>query len=243
MNETKQKGLLTELQCQLAFSKLGVMVSQPIMEDSKYDFLVDLGKGHILRIQCKTCRVEENKRFLEFSTRSSNNHLNSYYNKDEIDYFYTYLDGTSYLVPVEECSTEKKLWFTFPKNGQLNLINFAKDYELENILLKREDFEGKKVSRIIISTEDKSDNKCLNCGSLISKKATLCEKCSHNSFRKIERPSREELKDLIYTTPFIKIGKKFNVSDNAIRKWCKQYNLPSQVSTIKKMSEEEWNKI
>lgn len=243
MNETKQKGLLTELQCQLAFSKLGTIVSQPIMEDSRYDFLVDLGKGHILRIQCKTCRIEEDKRFLEFSTRSSNSHINNCYNKEEIDYFYTYLDGKSYLIPVEECSTEKKLWFVLPKNGQVNLINFAKNYELEKILFEKEGFEGKKVDRVIISTEEKSEKRCSNCGLPISKKAILCEKCSHISSRKVERPSREELKDLIYTTSFVKIGEKFHVSDNTIRKWCKYYNLPFQTSEIKNISKEEWSKI
>ena len=25
---------------------------------------------------------------------------------------------------------------------------------------------------------------------------------------------------------FVEIGKKYGVSDNAIRKWCKKYNLP-----------------
>ena len=30
------------------------------------------------------------------------------YSKEEIDYFATYWEGKCYLVPVEECSTEKK---------------------------------------------------------------------------------------------------------------------------------------
>lgn len=55
--------------------------------------------------------------------------------------------------------------------------------------------------------------------------------------------SREELKKLIRTTPFVQIGKQFNVSDNAIRKWCDKYNLPRKVSDIKKYSDEEWELI
>lgn len=31
--------------------------------------------------------------------------------------------------------------------------------------------------------------------------------------------------DLISKHPFTKIGKMFNVSDNAVRRWCKKYNL------------------
>jgi uncharacterized protein YjcR len=44
--------------------------------------------------------------------------------------------------------------------------------------------------------------------------------------RCVERPNRDELKQLIRTLPFTKIGKMFGVSDNAIRKWCNAYNLP-----------------
>lgn len=43
--------------------------------------------------------------------------------------------------------------------------------------------------------------------------------------RKVLRPSREELQFLIKNTPFTTLGKKYNVSDNAVRKWCKRYNL------------------
>jgi uncharacterized protein YjcR len=59
----------------------------------------------------------------------------------------------------------------------------------------------------------------------------------------IKPVTREELKQLIRTTPFTKIGEKYNVSDNAIRKWCIQYNLPTKKTEIKKYSNEEWEKI
>ena len=55
--------------------------------------------------------------------------------------------------------------------------------------------------------------------------------------------SREELKKLIRTTSFTQIGKQFNVSDNAIRKWCIKYNLPKTVKEIKSYSDEEWELI
>lgn len=43
--------------------------------------------------------------------------------------------------------------------------------------------------------------------------------------------------------PFTTIGKKYNVSDNAVRKWCDKYNLPRKASEIKKYSDEEWELI
>lgn len=61
--------------------------------------------------------------------------------------------------------------------------------------------------------------------------------------RKCERPERTELKELIRNLPFTKIGEKYNVTDNTIRKWCKNYGLPTKKTEIKAMTDEEWLKI
>lgn len=55
--------------------------------------------------------------------------------------------------------------------------------------------------------------------------------------RKVERPSKEELEVLIKTESFLEIGRKYDVSDNAIRKWCKDYNLPFTKKEINKCYE------
>ena len=55
--------------------------------------------------------------------------------------------------------------------------------------------------------------------------------------------TREELKQLIRTQTFVSIGQQFNMSDNAIRKWCIKYNLPSKKKDISPYSDEEWEKI
>lgn len=47
----------------------------------------------------------------------------------------------------------------------------------------------------------------------------------------------------IRTMSFLSIGKKYNVSDNAIREWCKKYSLLFRNSDIKNISDEEWEKI
>lgn len=43
--------------------------------------------------------------------------------------------------------------------------------------------------------------------------------------RKVARPSREELQVLLASMPVVRIGKKYGVSDNAVRKWAKCYGL------------------
>ena len=97
-----------------------------------------------------------------------------------------------------------------------------------------------------VNRKEISDNFCIDCGIKIAYGSTRCHNCANkqNIIPLDEmKVTREELKQLIRTTPFTKIAEKFNVSDNAIRKWCDKFNLPRKVSEIKLYSDEEWNKI
>lgn len=84
---------------------------------------------------------------------------------------------------------------------------------------------------------------CQTCGVEIARGAIHCLACANLARRVVERPNREELKNLIRTTSFVQIGKMFGVSDNAVRKWCVGYGLPKKSSEIKSYSNEEWEKI
>ena len=84
---------------------------------------------------------------------------------------------------------------------------------------------------------------CCDCGIELKTNSKRCVKCSQIAQRKAQRPLRSELKKLIQTTSFVEIGRQFGVTDNAIRKWCKQENLPYKKCDIAKYSFEEWEKI
>ena len=84
---------------------------------------------------------------------------------------------------------------------------------------------------------------CIDCGKTIGPKATRCPICAAKHQRRADRPDRDELKLLIRTTSFCNIGRQYGVSDNAVRKWCKAYDLPTKSKEIKKFSDEEWELI
>ena len=84
---------------------------------------------------------------------------------------------------------------------------------------------------------------CRKCGKEISYNASYCVDCLAFLQRRVERPSREELKELVRTQSLLQVGKMFGVSDNAIRKWCIKENIPSKKTDINKYSDEEWAEI
>ena len=84
---------------------------------------------------------------------------------------------------------------------------------------------------------------CQKCGKAIKNTAKYCSDCLNSVRRVCERPSRDELKRLIRSTPFTKIGEQFGVTDNSIRKWCVAEGLPSKVKDIKTYSDEEWENV
>lgn len=60
--------------------------------------------------------------------------------------------------------------------------------------------------------------------------------CFNLASRRVTRPSKEELKNMIWTQPTTHIAKDFGVSDKAVEKWCKAYG-------IKKPSRGYWAKL
>ena len=137
MENTKYKGNVTEIETILAFMKLGYNVLTPYGDCERYDFVVDIGNKFI-RVQSKTSHSTDDGASFSFSGRSCNRKdgkiVHHQYTADEIDYFATTFNGTTYLVPVEECGADKRLRILPAKNGQTRGFTWAKDYELEEVV-------------------------------------------------------------------------------------------------------------
>ena len=88
----------------------------------------------------------------------------------------------------------------------------------------------------------KEQPRCIECGKPITKKAGIlyCAECSAKNRRKVlERPSKEQLYEELKHSNFTKVGEKYGVTDNAIRRWCQYYGLPTKAEDYKEKKEKK----
>lgn len=67
---------------------------------------------------------------------------------------------------------------------------------------------------------------CSDCNNPISRnKGEMCPSCASKKRRKVKRPTKEVLAKDIDNLSWLAIGRKYGVSDNAVRKWARSYGL------------------
>lgn len=70
---------------------------------------------------------------------------------------------------------------------------------------------------------------CPSCGILFMQKdgrQKFCSvQCSAFSLRRVERPSKLELEQEVGRLSWLALGRKYGVSDNAVRKWARAYGI------------------
>lgn len=91
-------------------------------------------------------------------------------------------------------------------------------------------YEGTLRVNALNSGKSKSDEPrtCKVCDRtiLISSNDVYCSlECSDIGRRVVERPSREQLELDIASSSWVSIGRKYGVTDNAVRKWARKYGL------------------
>lgn len=130
-------GEITEQQVAIEFLKLGILISKPLVQSSKYDFIADINHK-LYKIQVKTSTLKEDS-FIEFATATSHTNtkgtLNLHYSSDDVDFFATMYEGQCYLVPYDKCGNRSQRLRLVPtKNNQTKGITFAKDFHLEDVI-------------------------------------------------------------------------------------------------------------
>ena len=177
---------------------------------------------------------------------------------DEKEIFYikkynTYFDGYNQTLggggtirPVKISDDEIEEIYNLLLNTDISQQEIAKRYSVGEDTISEINQGKTRIKEGLdypLRDNKKKDNYCPMCGVKILYESKHCDKCNKILHRTIERPSREELKKMIRNESFVQIGKKYNVADNSIRKWCDSYKLPRTKSEIKSYSDEEWNKI
>lgn len=131
---TQVQGAITEQKCFLKCIEQGWIVSKPLFDNARYDFLLDTG-NHVYKIQIKTSHWNDSCTGLTFNGYSQhstgNGNKRMKYTNQEIDYFMTEFQGQFYLYPVpEQGMTTKTLRLA---DGNQKNVDYARDYLFEEV--------------------------------------------------------------------------------------------------------------
>lgn len=200
-----------------------ISVSKAVTDNDKYDIVIDI-EGMLFRVQTKTTEyIKDNK--MEFATSVTNPYkkINTKYNRKEIDLFALYCIENDYygIMTIDEY-TSKTTVIALDKyfNGGAKRIKYYKDFDLDTRLNKY--FVNKKFETINTLSEDyflklKENNRPNKISDKVLQHA--------ENLRRVKRPATYELfkQELKECGSYCSMGRKYGVSDNAIRKWEKYY--------------------
>lgn len=222
----KESNSIKELQIKLGYSP-NSGVSKTIKDYCQKN---NISLEHFTSLSKTVVKRTEDNIFIENSTASQTT-LRKYYKKG------CYTDYKCSICNQEAFWNGKELTLTL---DHINGINT--DDRLENLRWvcpncdrQLETFCSKNNRKERINKAQKTF--CIDCGKEISKNSQRCMDCEKLRIRKIKnRPSAEKLRNLLYQYQgnFTKVGQIFNVTDNSIRKWCKNYNIPYHSKDYKK---------
>lgn len=138
---THFQGKITELQVAEQLLSNNIQVSQPLVSDSRYDFIIDINNV-LLKIQVKTSQVAKDNSYFQFATSSSHTNtkrtFNRSYNSNEIDYFATIYENQCYIIPYSDCGVRNQRLRLKPgKNTNKRGTKYAEDYTLNKFIEKR----------------------------------------------------------------------------------------------------------
>jgi hypothetical protein len=198
-HDKKTKGDLAVAKVILKLTEMGYDIFLPAFTEHLPFDLIAYKDEKCIRIQVKYSA--QGRVSAETSWADKNGSHKNKYKQNDFDYYAIYHPHTEKIV--------------FPA---IKYKGITINFELKNSskpFYWYEDF-------IEIHNNEVSPKTCKNFGYVIT--STQKGK-SREQTRKVIRPSKEELFKLIWEKPTLQLAKEFGVSDKAIEKWCKFYEI------------------
>ena len=221
-------------------------VSIPYGNSARYDCILDYD-GVFYKIQIKSLNmIDEDTIIVPMSNSrlASEGKVNKTYTSKEVDFIAITYNNWIYLFN-PDCAN-KAFTVRINKPSQYNQ-HWLEDYRIDKIL----DIQLKSWTSLKEEIRENNGNvgvrkfTCIDCGVPVWNENSRCVNCARTmQSTNSAKPSREILKAKIKDTPFTTIGAEYKVTDNAVRKWCKTYGLPTKVSEIKEIVKKgEWDLV
>jgi len=191
----------------------------------KYIKLYDIDTSHFrLDYSHNSNRLPINEVLIENSSYKSTNHLKQRLYKEGIK------------KPICELCGQDEWWHGKKMSLILDHINGNNtDNRLENLRIVCPNCEGtldthcvgNKLKHNTYIHTIKKEFYCSNCGKQLTyrNKHMLCDDCYKKSTRKVNRPELSILLSDVKNLGYKGTGRKYNVSDNSIRKWIKNADI------------------
>jgi hypothetical protein len=201
-----------------------IIVSKPVTDNESYDLIVDID-NILYRVQVKTTEHIKNN-CMKFATNITNpfQKTSKKYNASEIDLFILYCIENQYygLVTMNEyTSSEITLRLKMPLNNNYTNVKMAADYSLDKRL--QELLKTGQLSNCLLT---RAQAHALTLQNNVPTAVSTKMKDFYISCRKTIRPEtyaqfQTEMEQLNWN--YSAMGRKYGVTDNAIRKWEKHY--------------------
>lgn len=217
-------------------ARLGIGVAIPLSDNYPFDLIILLDKPH--RVQVKTSsQGSEGSVVFVFKSNNFYTGVTKKYSKDEVDLLigYDLRRDEAYLFTHEDLGNRCNVTIRIlpSKNGQRFGCKAREDFVLSPERVKQ--VFGFEVpsweDSMAIKNPKQFEHVCVVCQKNFvnaQKNAKVCSsKCNGIRQQHVSRPSAEELSEMLMKMSFVQIGRRFSVSDNAIRNWAKSYGLPT----------------
>lgn len=199
----------------------------------------------ILKAECAVCGCKERLELHHINGDSSDNRLenlqilciNHHYDTENFrnkeGKGRTHLTPNDYILTGEDLRIREEAKLLAKRKGirikeAIELINNSPNKSIEDFPKKRTGVKSENISKEI---------ECPICHKIFHQKYPKQKYCSEECVHKAQtknKPSKEELINKLSELKcnFTQTGKYFGVTDNAVKKWCKSYDMPTQKANV-----------